>query len=145
VYGQDGFNVIQDTVNYPSYATVSVTGNTPHVWASSTSDVRALERAVSGRIAGLWYSAASMTMDVDLTDGQMHRIGLYNLDWDNIGRVQTVEILDAADDTVLDTRTVSNFGGGEYLVWNVQGHVKIRVTRTSGANAVVSGIFFGNP
>ena len=33
----------------------------------------------------------------------------------------------------------------DWLLWNLSGHVTIRVTRTGGANAVVSGIFFNLP
>jgi hypothetical protein len=42
---------------------------------------------------------------------------------------------------VLDTRSISQFNTGVYLVWNISGHVKINVTRTGGANAVISGVF----
>jgi hypothetical protein len=37
---------------------------------------------------------------------------------------------------------VFSFNGGVYLVWNVSGHITIRVTSTAGLNAVVSGLFF---
>jgi hypothetical protein len=44
---------------------------------------------------------------------------------------------------VLDSRTLSSFTGGQYLVWNLGGHVQLRVTNLSGISAVVSGLFFG--
>ena len=31
---------------------------------------------------------------------------------------------------------------GWYLVWNLKGHVTLKVTLTGGVNAVVSGLFF---
>jgi hypothetical protein len=44
---------------------------------------------------------------------------------------------------VLNTQSLtSSFNGGVYLVWNVTGHVKLRVTLTAGANPVASGLFF---
>jgi hypothetical protein len=43
---------------------------------------------------------------------------------------------------VLDTRSVSSFTNGEYLQWAISGSVAIKVSRVSGANAVVSGLFF---
>ncbi|HEY6392337.1 MAG TPA: malectin domain-containing carbohydrate-binding protein [Bryobacteraceae bacterium] len=74
----------------------------------------------------------------------MHQVALYLLDWDNYyGRIERVDILDA-NNAVLDTRTVSNFVGGQYLVWNLSGHVIIRiVNRNASSYAVVSGLFFG--
>jgi hypothetical protein len=51
-------------------------------------------------------------------------------------------VLDAVDGTLLDTRTLSSFDAGKWLVWDISGHVKIRVTCLSGF-AAVSGFFFG--
>jgi hypothetical protein len=66
------------------------------------------------------------------------------VDWDNNGRVETVQIVDANTGAVLDTRNLSNFANGTYLIWNLSGHVRVNVTWTtgSGTNAVVSGVFF---
>jgi hypothetical protein len=145
-YGADGYNVIGDTTAYPSYATVTPSGQSSYVWASSTSDVRALEKAASSdRIAGTWYSGSSFTVDVNLTDGKTHQLALYCLDWDNGARAETISISDATTGTVLDSRSVSSFVNGEYLIWNISGHIAITVTLTGGSNAVVSGIFFGGP
>jgi hypothetical protein len=69
-------------------------------------------------------------------------VALYCLDWDNRSRVERIDILDAATNTVLDSRNVSAFTNGQYLIWNLRGNLKIQVTRTSGDNAVVSGLFF---
>jgi hypothetical protein len=43
---------------------------------------------------------------------------------------------------VLDSQTITKFKSGRYLVWNVSGHVTIRVTNTGKPDAVESGIFF---
>src|SRR5262249_45377703 len=59
-------------------------------------------------------------------------------------RSEQIDVLDAATGTVLNSQTVSNFTGGQYLVWNVAGHVQFRVTNLLGSgNAVISGLFFG--
>jgi hypothetical protein len=64
------------------------------------------------------------------------------VDWTNMSRTQTVQIVDA-NENVLDTRSVSAFSGGQYLVWNLSGRVSIRFNNTNPSmNAVVSGIFF---
>ena len=68
----------------------------------------------------------------------------YALDWDNYGggRAEQIQIVDAASSTVLDTRTISSFTQGIYLVWNISGNVKINITLTGGGNTVISGVFF---
>jgi RHS repeat-associated protein len=146
-YGADGYNVINDTTSYPSYAQVSVSGQNAYTWAASTSDVRAPLKAASNtdRLAACWYSSTPFFVDVNLTDGNAHRVAVYSLDWDGGNyRAERIEILDAATNAVLDTRDVSSYSSGMYSVWNLRGHVKIKITDTSppGANAVISGLFF---
>jgi hypothetical protein len=64
------------------------------------------------------------------------------VDWESAARVQTVQVVDANTNAVLDARTLSNFANGIYVIWNLSGHVKINVTWISGSSAVVSGVFF---
>jgi len=149
VYGADGYNVVNDVANYPSYATVAARGNLNYTWSNLTSDPRALQNAGStGRIAACWYSpnltaGSSYTVDVNLTDQNAHKVAVYMLNWDNCGRSQTVQVVDANTNAVLDSRTVSSFSGGQYLVWKLSGHVLIQVTNNvAGSNAVISGLFF---
>ena len=144
VYGSQGYNVISNAVSYPGYATVTPYGYANYTWAGSTSDVRALQKALSpaDRLAATWYSAASFTIDLNFTDGAQHQVAIYCVDWDSSGRKQTVSILDGATNAVLDSQNVSSFQNGKYLVWNLTGHVILRVTNTSAANTVVSGLFF---
>jgi hypothetical protein len=143
-YGLEGRNVINDVSAYPSYAQVSASGQGGWVWEAATSDGRALQRvATSGNIAACWFAETSFTVSVNLTDGLAHQVALYLLDWDNRARSQKIELLDSSTDAVLDARTVAGFTGGQYLVWQVTGSVKFRLTRLGGDNAVLSGIFFG--
>jgi hypothetical protein len=145
-YGADGYNVINDTVNYPTYVTVTPSGNSLWTWSFSTNDTRALQKAASstGRIAACWYAFGAFTIDLAFKDTLTHQVALYLLDYDLYGggRTQRVDIVDGTG-KVLDTRVVSGFSGGRYLVWNLSGHVVIRLTNTNpAANAVLSGIFF---
>jgi len=144
VYGGDGYNIINDSVDYPNYVTVTPSGNSNWTWASSTSDVRALSKASSStdRIAATWYSFSTFLIDLAFTDGGAHQVALYCVDWDSFSRVQTVSILDASG-TVLSTQSVSGFHNGQYLVWLLSGHVKIKLTSTGSSNAVASGLLFG--
>jgi len=78
------------------------------------------------------------------SDSNTHQVAVYLLDWDIYGggRTERVDILDA-NGNVLDTRPVSSFANGQYLVWNVSGQVVVRITNLNpSANAVASGLFF---
>ena len=82
-------------------------------------------------------------MTVNLTDGQVHDLELYFLDWDNVGRAEQVQITDATTGAVLSTTSVSSFTSGVYLDYAVSGNVVITITCQGGANAVLSGLFLG--
>ena len=143
-YGSQGYDIIENAVSLPSYATVTPSGQSSSTgWPSSTTDPRALQTpSGTSRIAACWYSATSFTVDVNLTDGQTHDLVLYFLDWDQEGRSEQVQLTNATTGTVLDTETVSSFSSGVYLQWAVRGNVLFTFTRLTGKNAVLSGLFF---
>jgi PKD repeat protein len=142
-YGTAGYNVIGSNSSYPSYATVTPSGQSLWTWAATTSDVRGLQIPGStSRIAACWYSSASFMVDVNLTDGLVHPVSLYAMDWDSTSRSERIDLLDGSG-AVLDTRTIASFSGGEYVTWNISGHVQFKVTMLAGANAVISGLFLG--
>jgi hypothetical protein len=115
IHGAGGELIANDVTNPPSYATVSVAGDTLYSWAASSTDVRALQasRGSSSRIASTYYSTGSFTINVNLTDGKTHRIALYLLDWDSTARTESVSILNVINGAVLDTETYSSFHNGE--------------------------------
>jgi hypothetical protein len=142
-YGAEGYGIVADQSLNPGYAAPVITGDA-WTWATSTTDVRALQKASNpgDRIAATWYSTASFTIDTNISDQNPHQVALYCMDWDSLGRQQTVQVLDA-NGNVLDTESLTAFSTGKYIVWNVTGHVIFRITPTGSRNAVVSGIFFG--
>ncbi len=144
VYGADGYNIVDGDASYPSYVSPAATGNAFWLWASSSSDMRALQKAGSAtdRIAACWYTSGTMSMDLAFRDSVAHQIALYMLDWDRLGRSERIDILDGDTNALLDTRSLSSFAGGQYLVWKLGGHVVVRITNLNNVNAVVSGLFF---
>lgn len=143
-YGSDGYVVFDDVSHLPGYAQLSTSGATPFVWQQPTGDPRALLDAAAGttRTASCDYANSTFSFDLNLTDGKAHQVSLYLLDWDKLGRTETVQVSDALTGAVLDTRGASNFANGQWLTWDLSGHVKITVTLTGGWNAVASGLFF---
>lgn len=145
VYGAGGFSAFDDAASPPSYATLSPSGQSAYTWQKPSTDARSLfdGPTVSTRTAACYYAANSFTLDLNLTDGQSHQVALYMLNFDGLNRAQTVQVTDASTGAVLDMRSVTSFTSGQWLVWNITGHVKITLTNAGGINAVASGIFFG--
>jgi NPCBM/NEW2 domain len=145
-YGDQGQAIVGDAPDYPAYAMVTASGETITTWATSTTDPRALQNTGEiGQIAAAWSSSTSFAVDVDLTDGQEHDLALYAVDWDNQGRSEQIQVTSTGTGKVLDTETITNFGGGVYLQWVVSGDVLVTVTRLTGPSAVLSGLFMDAP
>lgn len=158
VYGADGFAMPFDPSGNPTFAEVKFADANLIVWAPSTQNVRAPEPQITvgawwtplvrawwtqDRKISCWWSASGFTIDVNLIDGQTHQIAIYLVDWDSGGAAaERIDALNADSGAVLDTRTISSFSKGLYLVWNLRGHVGLRVTPTAGTNAVASALFF---
>jgi hypothetical protein len=141
-YGSKGYDIEGDSPSLPTYASVGFSGASTYTWASSTSDVRALQNpGGSGRAATTWFSLTNFTINVNLTDGLVHDLSLYALDWDKLGRSEQIQIINASTGTVLDTESISSFSGGDYLEWAVSGNIQVKVTNMGGKNAVIGGLF----
>ena len=141
-YGAQGYDIVCGPSSLPANDTVTPSGQSTYTWTTTSTDPRALQvPGSSNRVAAVWYSATSFTVDVNLADGQTHDLELYFDDWDNKGRSEQVQISNAATGTVLDTETISSFTNGVYLDWKVSGNLVITITRQAGANAVLNGLF----
>ncbi len=140
-YGSNGYDIAGGPSSLPSYATVNPSGPSEYTWTTTSTDPRALQVPnSSNRVAAVWYSATSFSVNVDLTDGQAHDLELYFDDWDNKGRAEKVQI-STVSGTVLSTETISSFSNGAYLDWQVSGNIVITIFDAAGANAVLNGLF----
>ena len=145
-YGADGQIIPNDITNAPAYATISFTGASTWSWAANTNDARALQssRGSSTRIASTFFSVPpnSFAINLNLTDGNTHRLALYLCDWDGGNRNETVTILDAVSGSALSSRTFSNFTAGIWGVWHINGNVTIQITNNGASvNPIVNGAF----
>jgi hypothetical protein len=85
--------------------------------------VRDLQTATgaSTRIASNYNSFGhSFTINVNLTDGNTHRVALYLLDWDTFSRAESITITDAVSGAVLNTQNFSNLHNGVWAVWTLK-------------------------
>lgn len=157
-YGKEGYympNKPDDSVYMKEPADVNVTPQLPgggsreagiYNWAESTGDCSALQKGqgVKERFAQALTSGEPITVILDIPEGKTYQVAVYCVDWGTTNqREQTIEIWQG--EKLLDSRSISNFTQGQYLIWNVTGSVVIRVKHTKGPNAVLSGIFFDLP
>ncbi len=141
-HGVDGAAIANDASCFPGYVEASLSNHRHWTWADPTGDPRALRRITSNnRLASTWFAGDAFSLDLNFTDNRMHQVALYCLDWDDRNRAQVIEVLDA-NGVLLDSQTLASFVNGVYLVWNLGGRVRIRITRADGDNAVLSGVFF---
>jgi subtilisin family serine protease len=142
IYGKQAYYIVSDSGSQPSYVSISPMGQQSWTWTTSTSDGRAPQMGSdpSKRIAACWYGD-QFIVDVGVSDGAAHQVAFYALDWDTTSRQQKVDVSDPTTGAPLDSRTLSNFNSGAYLVWRITGTVRFRFTKLAGYNAVVSGIF----
>jgi hypothetical protein len=150
VYGQDGNMIVQNSNMYPSYSGYAHRNFGTTVVSYYSSDARALQKQVfqffpTERIAAYFYTGTAGELDMRTNDNQPHRVALYFADYENIGRQITVEVRDQATGAVLDTRAVTNYTGGVYLVYSYQGPITFRILNNLGAGGLgtLSGVFWG--
>ena len=146
-YGGEGAIVMADAATVPSYVAVTPSNNGTFTWVASTSDPRAPQKIASAtdRIAACWFAAGTFSIDLQFNDKNTHQTALYLFDFDTYsgGRAERIDVLDSSNN-LLDSRTTGSFSGGRYLVWNLSGHIVLRITNTkSVGNAVLSALLFG--
>jgi hypothetical protein len=144
-YGNEGDTIAAGPSTLPADIGVNQS-NQSWTWDDSTTDPRALNKysGDSGRIAAGWYSAGECSFDININSAQTKQIALYCLDWDNSGRVQDIIVSDPSDNSILLTKRIANFSGGQYVVFNAKGSIRVSAKLVNGPNAVVNGIFFGD-
>ena len=88
-YGSQGYDIVSGPTSLPPYATVTPSGESTFTWTTTSTDPRALQvPGSSNRVAAVWYSATSFTVNVNLADGKSHDLELYFDDWDSSGRAR---------------------------------------------------------
>jgi len=152
IYGTVGYYIPNGPSSTPTDgSTFNPGAATLFTWGTNVASPSALKTS-GGNIASCWFnnlgtSFASLTLDVVIPSGQSQTVALYLLDYDKQGRVESVSVTDASNDSppLSGPTTVSgtNFANGEYLIWTITGEVHINITLVNGPNAVASGIFFG--
>jgi hypothetical protein len=148
IVGHDGFDLAgwggsSDISQLPAGVSVSLTQGSRYVWAPATGDVRALQSPDGlKREAATYYDPNEIKVGLKFTSAYTGNLRLYALDWDTTGRRETITV--AGNTTTLS----GSFNGGAWVTVPISvaagETVSISVSRTAGANAVLSGIFLGD-
>jgi 6-phosphogluconolactonase (cycloisomerase 2 family) len=146
-YGSAGYdlgawNGESDVADMPN-ASLSLAQGSRYVWASKTSDVRALENPNTlTREAATYYDPNQLRLALKFTTAYTGNLRLYAVDWDSTTRRELISV---------DGRTAmlsSSFNQGAWVTFPISAAagetVTIVVDRTAGANAVISGVFLGD-
>jgi hypothetical protein len=117
-----------------------------HRWSINTQNVRALEDATqTQRRATQWYHASSLRLHLYFTNAYSGTLHIYALDWDSSTRRQVVYLDDGSGQRSVNLN--ASFNSGAWLHFPISvgpgGTVTIRVDRTAGTNATLSGLFLG--
>ncbi len=162
VYGHDGYVLVADG---PKEANIEhLPGYVQYVhclwghktqWPTNGSDPRALAASpLNGRrdrVAGVFFSDMTSqppqaAVDIRLKRRRNYRLALYAVDFDHRNRKEIITIEDLRTKKLLaPVQAFSHFSGGQYMVFECHGSVRIRFDPIRGGNAVLSGIFFDPP
>jgi len=145
-YGVEGHDLADRECEMPTARKFAWSGGKIWVYQKQTDDPRALEffqndtpPTPHDRIAaGRYGQEISFTLDAGETP---RRLSIYSLDWDEKNRVQEIEIRDSVRSVTLDRQTLSDFTGGRYQAWRVQGKIRVVIRHVQGDNATISGVF----
>ncbi len=146
-YGSAGYDLAgwdgsTGDVSYLPNASLSLVQGSRWQWAANTSDARALsDPAALTRNAGTFYDPNEIQLKLSFAAAYSGNLHLYAMDWDHIARREVITVND-------QSAVLGEFNEGAWVTFPINvsagGVVTITVDRTSGANAVLSGIFLGD-
>jgi hypothetical protein len=150
LYGADGYALMSwnggsDLNSLPQSSLILDQGGR-YQWSNGTTAVQALQSPdAASRRAACFYDGTQVRLRLTFTTAYSGSLHLYALDWDNLGRRETITINDGSGDRTANIS--SDFSQGAWVNVPISvvagGTVTVTVTRTAGLNAVLSGIFLG--
>ena len=144
VYGGDGEAVNGDWANYPAYAQVSISGQVRSCGGVNSGCSRAPEGCGNGpdRIGVVHLHEHEYGCEFDRREYASGGGVLPGLGRRSAGRAD--RCVGCHEECCARYANDLRIPGGLWVVWNLKGHVILKMTLTGGSNAVVNGLFFGN-
>ena len=121
--------------SYIPNATLSLVHGSRDIWASSTTDVRALESPdQSTREAATWYDPTQVQLSLSFSAAYSGPLDLYAVDWDTTGRRESVTVTDPAGSQTATLGT--SFHNGAWLSFSISASAGQSVTITVNSSRV---------
>jgi hypothetical protein len=145
IYGSQYFSVSGWSSNVPPSIAITSSNITEFNFGTTT-DSRALSKGSSTlRSGGCWVSSRVSTLDFNFYDSETHRLSLYLIDWNDQKRALQIELFDPTTDQLLDSRIVSSYTSGVYMLYDLRYRARLKLTTVGGVNNLVFGMFFDKP
>jgi hypothetical protein len=150
VYGADGYALLGwesagDLVNLPM-ATITLDQGTRYRWASSTTDVRALENPTqTQRRATQWFDNTSLRLHLTFNAAYSGTLHLYAIDWTGVTKRTIITVDDGSGPRTVNL--ASSYHDGAWMHFPISvaagGTVTIRADKNGAGQATMSGVFLG--
>lgn len=143
-YGSRGAIIPDFLSSVPDYVeSVTIDNTASWIWEYSSVEPSALRKPNANEgIASCWYSPTGFSVKLKMRDDQEHKVSFYCADFDRAGRNQTIELRNPATGPAIESRSISQFQDGVWIIGEMRGEVEIRFTNAGPLNAVLSGLFF---
>jgi hypothetical protein len=141
-YDLAGWDGATGDASYFPNATLGLLQGSRFQWAAGSSDPRALSDP-SGLVhnAGTYYDSNQIRLQLSFKEAYKGNLHLYAVDWDKQARREIITVNG-------QSAVLGEFNEGAWVSFPLEvaagGTVTITVDRTSGPNAVLSGIFLGD-
>jgi hypothetical protein len=147
-----GWDGTQDVSNLPGITPTLVAG-TRTLWAANSADVRALQAPDGSTVrnASAYSDPNVVTEGLKFTNAYTGDISIYAVDWDNLGRAETISLNDGSGPR---SYSLAGFNQGEWLTFpvNVAAGATVTITATNTATAtatttptaVISAVMIGD-
>ncbi|HZZ43970.1 MAG TPA: S8 family peptidase [Tepidisphaeraceae bacterium] len=162
VYGKQGAVVYGDNASINTYSNsfvnAQITGASLQVYSDTSSNPNALQQQTNhnSRIAAQLSSAGPITLDLDFSDSNSHRVSLYLASLTKgISGPLNISLIDPDTGTLINSYNTGNLKTGEYDTFEVSPpqtsdgsfassyRIRIVISPTkAGQNAVLNGLFF---
>lgn len=141
-YGSQGFVLFGGQTNLPSLLALTPPGSARQEWPELIGDRRApLLPDRSARVAIGYATSPEITLELNFSDPETHRVTLYLVDWNRSQASITLFIESGTTGQILDSQTMSGFEEGAYVSFNLRGQVRLRLRASQAPGPVLAGLF----